>query len=121
MTAPPSEPEAPDPLGENQPLPQSSADPADCDAKEQLHIPETPRPMAESLVAAGQQIASAPVHFRQPQTGPNSDDPPMARQPGSVEDIHRTTSSPSVSESLPADIMARIERLETWIATNRLT
>lgn len=36
-----------------------------------------------------------------------------------IEDIHRTTSNRPAARGISSDIIARIERLETWAATNR--
>jgi len=111
-----------DPPGDDQPIgapEQGSDDPAEGDANQQPASAESPQPMAERIQTANQQVASALDRLRQPETGGSGDVTAISRLLAIVEEIHRTTSSHG-GTGVPADIIARIERLETWVATNRL-
>jgi len=54
---------------------------------------------------------------------PNGDDPmaAIARLTRVIEKMQRATSSPDSGNAQSADIIQRIERLESWVASNRLT
>jgi hypothetical protein len=89
------------------------------EAREQSPAGDAAAPMAERIAVANQQLASSLDQLRQPE-GHRSADDAVSRLLAIVEELHRTTSSAAGGGGIAADIIARIERLESWVATNRL-